>query len=623
MIDEIRVRDVALIREAKMYPCAGLTVLTGETGAGKTALLSACKLLMGQRGDKTIVREGAEEAQVEGRFYIPSSLVTQNDMFSPFSEDDNSEEQAFDVSEQNVAVANDDVVQHAIAANDTVVQHAAAANDAAAAAANEPDSEVNVPAARNAAEETEVVVTRRLSADGRSRVSVNGALSSVTQLSDLIAPTVDLCGQNEHQTLLHPANHGALLDAWARDKITAARTSYKAAYQQARDAASEWDLMQEASLTSRAALDEARFTLRQIDSVSPAEGEYEELVAYLEKTENAESLARASHGAHEALAGESGALDSLNAATEALTEGARFDDTLSEYAQTLREAGYVLEDVARDVATYRDNIDFDADELARAQERVSAIQGLMRNYGPTLEDVFARRSQAYEIVSAVDNNEERQKAAKARLDAAEEKLAETAHELHEARAAAAPRFAEAVSSVMSRLRMGTAELLCEVEFLERSSWTESGPSSVEFFFRPAQGMQPRPLARIASGGEISRVMLAIHVVLGDADNVETLVFDEVDAGVGGNVAHALADVLADVAKTHQVIVVTHLAQVAARADVHYVVEKSRDVIPETKLYKVSDLERIGEIARMLSGSATEASLAHAAELLEEASKASP
>ncbi len=577
MIDEIRVRDVALIREAVMCPCAGLTVLTGETGAGKTALLSACKLLMGQRADKTIVREGADEAHIEGRFFLPLNQLSRSCALS-FSEND---------------IVDDEQTSGVQSSNGFD--------------GNESD------------EEAEVVVVRNLSADGRSRVSVNGELSSVSQLSTLIAPTVDLCGQNEHQTLLRPANHGALLDAWAHDDMSNLSVSYKAAYEQARDAEHEWDLVRKENLASQEALDEARFTLRQIDSVAPAEGEYEELVAYLDKAENAEALVRATFGSYEALAGEGAATDSLNTAIEMLSDGARFDDTLAGYAQTLREAGYVLEDVARDVETYRNDIDFDGDELARAQERVSAIQGLMRNYGPTLEDVFARRAEAYEIVSAVDDADARQKAAKTRLDAAEEKLMRAAHDLHDARAAAAPRFAEAVSSVMSRLQMGTAELTCEVELLERSLWTANGSSSVEFFFRPAQGMQPRPLARIASGGEISRVMLAIHVALGESDNVSTLVFDEVDAGVGGSVAHGLADVLADVAKTHQVIVVTHLAQVAARADVHYVVEKTLDAVPETTLYKVAGLERIGEIARMLSGSATETSLAHAAELLESAS----
>ncbi|MDO4291476.1 MAG: DNA repair protein RecN, partial [Eggerthellaceae bacterium] len=187
--------------------------------------------------------------------------------------------------------------------------------------------------------------------------------------------------------------------------------------------------------------------------------------------------------------------------------------------------------------------------------------------------------------------------------------------LHAARAAAAGPFAREVSQVMTRLEMGSAELACQVDLLDRAGWTAAGPSSVEFFFRPGAGMQTRPLARIASGGEMSRVMLAVHVVMGERDNISTLVFDEVDAGVGGAVAVALAAVLTDLARTHQVLVVTHLAQVAVAADTHYVVEKSAGDAPETTLREVAGEQRVAEVARMLSGSTSETSLAHARELL--------
>ncbi len=548
MIDEIRVWEVALIREATMCPGAGLTVLTGETGAGKTALLSACKLLMGERADRSVVREGADAARVAGRFFL--------------------------------------------------------------------DGDACPPAGSHVATgESEVVVERRLSADGRSRVTVNGDMSSVKQLADLIAPTGDLCGQHEHQLLMRPSAHGALLDAWAREQTASARAAYDASYRRACVARAAWEQLQETQRTSASALEEARFALRQIDAVGADEGEYDELVAYLDKAEHAEALARAAHGACEALSGEGGALDALAEAAELLSEGARYDSDLDAHVQSLREAGYIVEDVARDVAAYRDAVDFDPDELARAQERLAAIQGLMRTFGPRLGDVLARRAEALEIVSAVDDADERRRAATAELDAAEEGLAVCARALHEARAERAAPFAAEVSATMARLQMGTAELLCEVEMLPRELWGASGPSRVEFLFRPTAGMQARPLARIASGGEMSRVMLAVHVVLGEADEVSTLVFDEVDAGVGGAVAVSLADVLVDLAKTHQVIAVTHLAQVAARADVHYVVEKSQGELPETSLHAVEGAAREREIARMLSGSVTEASLAHARELL--------
>ena len=276
--------------------------------------------------------------------------------------------------------------------------------------------------------------------------------------------------------------------------------------------------------------------------------------------------------------------------------------------------------MARETRAYRDEVEFDPEALARQQERMADLQGLLRAYGPRMEDVLARRAEAADLVSLVDDAAARERAAQKALDEAEEALAQAARVLDEARLQAAPRFGEAVTAQMARLEMGGAQLVCAVEPLERAAWTRTGPSSVEYLFRPGAGMQARPLARIASGGEVSRVMLAVKVVLGAVDEVDTLVFDEVDAGVGGATAVALADVLADLARTHQVIVVTHLAQVAVRGEVHYVVRKTAGerAMPETDLRRLPEGERPAEIARMLSGDANETSLAHAREMLERA-----
>lgn len=543
MIDEIQVENIALIRKATFEPARGLTVLTGETGAGKTALLTACKLLMGARADKAMVREGASGAQVSGRFF-------------------------------------DD-------------------------AASEVDPD-----------EREMVVTRKLASDGRSRVSINGEMASVSELSSRVAPHIDLCSQHEHQALMKPAEHVRLLDAWAGAQVQDLLESYRRALAAAAEATSELERIRAGRATSAAQLDEARFILRQIDAVDPWPGEYEELTSYLARAEHAEALARAADGAHQGLSGEGGALDGLGAAIFALEEGARFDEELAAYAQSLREASYVLEDVSREALSYRDGVECDYDELARAQERVAAFQGLMRAYGPRMEDVFAAREAAREAVSLVDDAQDRERQAVRAHDEAERALAEAARRLNEAREAAAGPLAEEVSGVMARLEMGSAELLCKVEELPRASWTQAGPSAVELLFKPGAGMQPQPLARIASGGEMSRVMLATHVALGERDNTSTLVFDEVDAGVGGATAVALAAVLADLARTHQVLVVTHLAQVAVAADAHFVVHKEEsDGIPETTLCEVEGESRVAEVARMLSGDAREASLAHAREML--------
>ena len=345
------------------------------------------------------------------------------------------------------------------------------------------------------------------------------------------------------------------------------------------------------------------------------EGEYEELSAQVARFEHAESLAHSANLAYEALSGEGGALDGLNAAAQAFSEAARHDAKLSDYASSLREVSYVVEDVARDALSYRDGVDLDPDELALKQERLAAMQGLLRAYGPRMEDVLARRAAAWEVVSLVDDADEREQAAKRALDAAEDVLAQAADLLHTARAASAPVFAELVTGIMRQLEMGSARVECSVEMRSREQWTKTGPSTVEFFFCPGAQMTPRPLTKIASGGEISRVMLAVKTVLGASDEVATLVFDEVDAGVGGATALALARVIADLAKSHQVIAITHLAQIAVAADAHYVVEKSDGDVPVTSLREVAGEAREREIARMLSGEATENSLAHARELL--------
>ncbi len=359
--------------------------------------------------------------------------------------------------------------------------------------------------------------------------------------------------------------------------------------------------------------------LRRINEVDPRPGEYEELVDALAKAENAESLMNATGDAHQALSGEEGsALNALNSAIYALDQAARFDESLAAHSRSLRDAAYIVEDVAADVRAYRDSIELDEQELSRMQERVAALQGLLRAYGPRMEDVLAARDEAADLVSAVDDSGERLKKAEAALAQAEAALSTAADGLDKVRKAVAPRFAKEVTAQMKRLCMGDAQLLCPIERQPRSAWTKAGPSTVEFLFRPGSDMAARPLARIASGGEVSRVMLALRVVLGQVDTAETLIFDEVDAGVGGATALALAEVLAELAQTRQLIEVTHLPQVAVRAQMHYVVAKSTGSLPETTITPVEGAARVDEIARMLSGSSTEAARIHAAEMLAEA-----
>lgn len=548
MIDELSVSNVALIKSASLAFSPRFTVVTGETGSGKTALLSALKLILGERADAGFVREGCDALEVQGRFFLAAE-----------------------------------------------------------------------PGADERADEDGHVVIRKVGLDGKSRVTLDGKMATVSSVAARVGESVDLCGQHEHQKLLKPASHAPLFDAWIGETACAAHAAYRAAFDACEARRAELERVVALSQDSSGRLDEARFVLERIGEVNPQPGELEQLEADLPRLENGEALAQAAHVAYGALSDEGGALEALAVGIKELEGVARFDPELQALTGQLQDAQIVLEDLSRELRSYRDAVDYDEEALERTRERHAQIVGLLKAYGPRIEDVFARRDEAHDLVSAVDDSAERIARATKELEAAEAELQLRAQELVEVRAAHREAFSREVSCVMALLEMPGAALEVDLAPLEREKWTAKDPQKVEFLFRPGNRMSSRPLAKVASGGEASRVMLAIKVVMGAADDVETLVFDEIDAGVGGATGQAVGEVLARLAATHQVIVVTHLAQIAVFADRHYVVDKHEtDTIPETVLREVEKEGRVDEIARMLSGDASETSRAHARLLLEKA-----
>lgn len=535
MLEELHVRDLALIEESWIEFTCGLTVLTGETGAGKTALLGALKLLLGERADSTSVRSGAAETLVEGRF---------------------------------------------------------------------------------TADGGEIIVKRRVSADGRSRCGLDGEMATVGALASTVGPLVDLHGQHEHQALLSPATHVGYLDRWAGEASTRALDAYRSARDEFRQQAKAWEELEARIAEAGERADYLRFLADEIDAVAPEPGEDEHLEGRLPALQHAERLSEAAAAAADALRGEQGALDRIAEASAALTRVGGIDPQLDEISARLSELTALADDAGTAAREYRDSVEHDPSVLETTLSRLAVLTGLKRKYGPTLAEVIGARDAARSALDEAERSDvSRQQAAQA-LETARTRFEDAGRELSRVRRAVAPGFVAALGEASEELAMAGSRFEVDFSALPFEGWTADGPERVEFLYAPAPNHPARPLARIASGGEISRVMLALKGVLGSADGVETLVFDEVDAGIGGSTAHAVGRRLRELSRTHQVIVVTHLAQVAAYADHHLVVTKQVGAdSAATAVAPVAGDARVAEIARMLSGNDSEASRAHARELL--------
>ncbi|MBN2822624.1 MAG: DNA repair protein RecN [Coriobacteriia bacterium] len=539
MLLELHVRDLALVDDAWIEFGPGLTVLTGETGAGKTVLVGALKLLLGERADATLVRSGSHEAVVEGRFDLDGR---------------------------------------------------------------------------------EVLVRRRVSAEGRSRCTVDGEMATVGAIAELLGPAVDLHGQHDHQSLLSPANHAGYLDRFSGEPARLALLAYADAYSVLKGAEQEVATL-EATLADRERqADYLQFQIRDIESVSPRPGEDAELEALLPRLRFGERLTTASAAGYQALKGEAGAVDLLAEAVSLLGPAAGLDPAFDEMRDAALHLTDDVEDLAGRLREYAESVEHDPRALEDTESRLAAIAALKRKFGPSLDDVLCTKTQAEQQLAMLDAGEEGLSEARGRVAQAESALRSAGAGLMAIRDSVTTPFETALTQAAQDLALSKAVFEVQRIELPFEQWRESGPERVEFLFSASAGDPARPLAKIASGGEVSRVMLALKGVLGGADETPVLVFDEVDAGIGGATATAVGERLSSLASGRQVLAVTHLAQVASFAERQIVVFKAEeDGRTVTRTREVAGASRVAEIARMLSGEESEASVAHARELLDRVS----
>lgn len=580
MLAEIRIDNLGVISQASAQFDEGLTVLTGETGAGKTMVVTSLHLLSGARADAGRVRVGAKRAVVEGRFV------------------------AEEVSES---------VEHEIS---ELLESSGAERD----------------------EDGSIIALRTVGSDGRSRAHLGGRSVPAGTLAEFTGPLLTVHGQNDQLRLLRPDQQRGALDRFAEKAIGPLAERY--AKHRAHWLAARSELIERTGRTRELAqeADQLTFALNEIDGVAPQPGEDESIVAEVKRLGDLDSLRSAAEGAHAALVG----VDDMdgggaNAALELMSEArARIDSTsdpeIEGLGPRLAEAIAVVTDVSGDLATYLAGLPADPGALDSLLSRQSELKTLTRKYAADVDGVLDWAKSARERLARIDVSSDALATLNEQVEEAAAATSEAAAKLTAARVKAAAKLAKAVSSELSGLAMGRAAL--EVSVRPRAAGPQdnapllvngtelhagaSGVDEVEFRLAAHGGAQSLPLGKSASGGELSRVMLALEVVLAGSDTGATMVFDEVDAGVGGRAAVEIGRRLARLARTHQVIVVTHLPQVAAFADTHLVVDKSDDAggVVSSGVRTLSDEDRVAELARMLAGlDDTETGRAHAEELL--------
>jgi DNA repair protein RecN (Recombination protein N) len=563
VIEEIRISSLGVIEESVLELGPGLSVITGETGAGKTMLVTALGLLLGARADSGAVRTGARAARIDGV----------------------------------VRVAVDDE-----------------AHDALAAAVDEVGGEL---------EDGTLLLGRQVTAEGRSRAFVGGAAVPVSALGGLADRLVAVHGQSDQHRLLRPEAQRAALDQFAGPAVAGPLADYADRFTRLRDLEAELHEVRTHARERAREADLLRLGLEEVEQVAPQPGEDVALAAEEARLGHVDTLRTAAEDARTALSADTIASDA--AATDATGAVARarhaldgvreHDPEAAALADRLAELSYLLADLAADVASYATSVETDPARLAAVSQRRAALTSLTRKYGETVDEVLAWSATAAGRVLELDTSEERIVALEAQGTALRAELTRLAGALTAARTEAAARLAASVTAELGALSMPDARL--EVVVREAGRFTPTGVDEVEILLTANTGMEARPLHRGASGGELSRVMLGLEVVLADTRAVPTFVFDEVDAGVGGKAAVEVGRRLAALARNAQVLVVTHLPQVAAFADRHVVVRKSGDgSVTTSGLAVLDDAGRVQELSRMLAGlEQSDTARAHARELL--------
>jgi len=561
MLVELRIRDLAIIDEVDITFSKGLNVLTGETGAGKSIILNAVNMLLGDRSSEESIRTGAEKATVEAVFDVSDYPHLREKL-------------------RGVGVTG----------------------------------------------EGEILIKRIVSRSGRGRVFLNGDLASLAAVSRIVEVLLSIYGQHEHQTLQRAENHIDILDEYGG--LIPLRGRFEEAFREAERLTREIASLKEEEERSIRDRELMTFQSQEIAAANLHEGEEETLGEQRRILANAERLFELAGLAEGVLySGESSIIEKLHVALQKVREITRIDPSLESLAETIESVFYQLEEVAYSLRDYQGKIQCDPDGLEAVERRFEEIRRLKMKYGQTIGEILQFKERIDRQLETFDSNRLRIEALQGRLAEVEQRAMELARALSEERRTKAVAFEKAMEGELSSLGMGNT--VFEVRFgaerqaaREKWSFVQGIPLASKGMDTPNVGEEPKPLSRIASGGELSRIMLAMKRIIASAEPGQTLIFDEVDAGIGGAVAEVVGKKLKTLSLHHQVLCVTHLPQIACFADVHHrVIKRAHENRTITETKELGPAERVDEIARMMGGAEiTEKTRAYASEMIEKASQ---
>lgn len=581
MIETLSIRNIALIDELDLELAPGLNIFTGETGAGKSVILRSIGLVLGERASADIVREDADFAEVVASV-------------APDAEHPIWHTNADETADPVLKGAFTDILDPSDA----------------------------------------VILSRRITANGRSRCQVNGRLVNLKQLQALGTLLVDIHGQHEHQSLFRTQTHLKLLDDFGGN--SEAQRHVRKIYARLRTLQQEAASLAETLKASERERELLEFEIKELTSAHLEEGEDEKLADEARILKNAEALRKSANYVYQQLEDTGAGMGSYGSPLERLRDAAKeliklseIDDSLSELGDRLESSLYELEDITSQVRSYAETIESNSMRLDEVTDRLALIAKLKRRYGNSIAEILAYHADAEEKLETLHLGTEKRDLLQTEIDTTIQEAQRLCTTLSAKRQHVAQHLSERIEKELRTLGMDKAEFHASVRLMpdargpfqidgHRYAFRADGMDAVEFLIAPNVGSEARPIARIASGGEISRIMLALKTVLVQVDEIPTLLFDEIDSGIGGKVADVVGKKLKELSAASQVICITHLPQIARFADRHFRVEKQ--VIDERTLITAKSLtaaEQVNEIARMHGGEETEIGLAHARELLSE------